>query len=317
MNTGLKVIKLRIFIKAYSKSVHITTVHTAIGKIAFKLHAITLSTLIPVLTLSCNKSTHIHNTIFLSTHGHAISQCKHFLSDFLDGLILIAFFTGLNEIGILSKTSRIKHYWLSIFVSYSAYFFKILHRNRLSTCSIICYGNDDKRYFIAIFLECFLKFLGVYIALERNFELCIFRIIYSTVESCSLASFNMSFGSIEVRISRHNISFMHKVWEKHILCSPTLVSRYHILKSCKSGNCLFKLKERCCTGITFVTKHNSCPLTITHWACSWVGEQVDINLLSFDLKHIIVCFFNPLFTFLAGTPTDRLYHLNFPRFCKR
>ena len=213
---------------------------------------------------SCNESTHIHDSIFLRTHGHTVSIIEHFFHDLFNRLVLITFLTSFDKVCIFSKTSRVEHYSFAIFVSYSTNFLDIFHRNRLSTSRVIRYRYNDKRNLISMFCQYRFQFFRVKISFKRNFQLGIFCLIDCHVPSDSLTPLNMTFRRVKMRVTRHDITLLYEIREKHVLGCTSLVSRDHVIKSCQTGNHVFQVKERRCTCITFITQHHSCPLTVTH-----------------------------------------------------
>ena len=58
-------LKFSILVETYSKSRHVTTVHTAICKEALERNAVLLRTLKPVLVTCSDETSHIHETILL------------------------------------------------------------------------------------------------------------------------------------------------------------------------------------------------------------------------------------------------------------
>ena len=64
-DTCLDSLKLCVLIKTYSKSSHITTVHTTISEEAFEWDTESLSTLVPVLVTSSDETTHVDETVLL------------------------------------------------------------------------------------------------------------------------------------------------------------------------------------------------------------------------------------------------------------
>ena len=126
----------------------------------------------------------------------------------------------------------------------------------------------------------------------------------------------MSFGGVEMGVSRHNVALVHQVGEEYIFGSASLVGGDNVFKSGEAGDDFFQFEEWGGSGIAFVTQHHACPLAVAHGAGAWVGDEVDINLFRFELEYVVVGFFQPLFAFLAGTFTDRFHHFDFPCFGK-
>ena len=127
MNTGLEVVELCILIETDGKSIHVASVHTSICKVAFKLNAISLCTLIPILATCSNKTTHIHDTVLLCTHSHTVSKFEHLTCDFLYRLVLIALLTCLDEICIFCKTSRVENDRFAEFICNGSHLSQVLH----------------------------------------------------------------------------------------------------------------------------------------------------------------------------------------------
>lgn len=103
VDAGVKHVILGVFIKTDSESLHVTTVHAAIGEVALKGDTVGLGSLIPVFPTGGDETAHVDDGIFLGAHGHAVGEVKHFLDNLLDGLVGISILAGLDKIGILGK----------------------------------------------------------------------------------------------------------------------------------------------------------------------------------------------------------------------
>ena len=127
-------------------------------------------------------------------------------------------------------------------------------------------------------LQCFLQFGGVYISFERDFQLRLFGFVYGTVQSYSFTPLNVSFGSIEMRISRNDISLVHQVGKQYVFGGTSLVCRDDVIKAGQPGNNFLQFEEGRGSGITFIAQHHACPLTVAHGSSARIGDKVDINL---------------------------------------
>ncbi len=243
-DTCFDIIKLGIFLKTNGQSRHIPAVHTSVGKITFKRNTEFFCTFIPVFMPGSNKTAHIYEAVFLGGHSHAISQRKHLLYDLLDGLVRIPVLPGLDEIGILHEACRIENNTFAVFVRKGAHLPQVLHGNRLATGGIIGDCHDDERNFVLILLQGCFQFCRIDIAFERHFQLGVFRLIYSTIERYGFTALYMPLCRIKMRVARDNISVMHQMTEKNILCGSSLMGRNYIFKSGQPGNGIFQQKER-------------------------------------------------------------------------
>ena len=93
-------------------------------------------------------------------------------------------------------------------------------------------------------LQSLFEFLGVYVALERQLQLRIFRLVDCTIKSYSLAALYVSFSCVEMRVTGNNCTGCHKVTEQHILGSPTLMGWYNVAEAGQSLYGIFQLEER-------------------------------------------------------------------------
>ena len=103
MDASVKVVKFSVLIKSYSKSLHIAAVHTTISKIALERNSEAFGSLEPVFMTGSDEAAHIDYGIFLSGHRHAIGKREHFLDNFLDSAVFVAFFASLDEIRVFGK----------------------------------------------------------------------------------------------------------------------------------------------------------------------------------------------------------------------
>ena len=212
-DAGLQIVELGIFVQTYGQSLHIATIHTAVCEIALELYTETFGALIPLFLGGSYEAAHIYDSVFLGTHGHSVGKGKHLADNLLDGLVGVSGLTCLDEIGILGKTGRIEDYRHIVFLRELAHAAQVFHRNGLAAGRIVGNGNDNERYATGILLQCFFELLQVYITLERNFELRIFRLVDRTVESCGVATLYMSFCRIEMRITGNYIAFVNEIRE--------------------------------------------------------------------------------------------------------
>ena len=187
-----------------------------------------------------------------------------------------------------------------------------MHGYGLSARSIVCYGNDDERYPVTIFLQCFLQFVRIHIAFEGDFQLRILRLIDGAVQSNGFSTFDVPLSGIKVRVTGNDVTLVHQIREKNILGGTPLMGRDDIFETGQAGDYLFQLEERGSSGITFVAQHHRCPLAVAHCSRTGVSYQIDIYLFGFKLEHIVMGFFQPLFAFLAGTLPNGFHHFNFP-----
>ena len=228
------------------------------------MHAESLSTIIPVLTLGSDEATHVNDTVFLGTHGHCISIRVHLAHDFLDGLVGITLLTGLDEVSVLSKTSRVEYNGFAILVGNSTHLTEVLHRNGLTASSIVGYSNDDERYLVGMFSQSLFQFHGVNITLERNLKLSLLGLIDGAVECNSLTAFNMTLGGVEVRVAGNDVTFVYKIRKENVLSSTALMCRDDIFETSEACDGLFQEEERVSTSIALVAGHDACPLAVAH-----------------------------------------------------
>ena len=168
-----------------------------------------------------------------------------------------------------------------------------------------------------MFLQRFFQLHRIDITFKRYFQLSILRFIDGAIQSNGLPALDMPLCGIKVRVTRNNISIMYQIREKHILSSTPLMGGNDIFKTSQTSDHFFQIEEGGSTCITFIAQHHRCPLTIAHCSRTGVSYQIDIYLFGFQLEHIVMGFFKPLFTFLAGTLPNGFHHFNFPRLCKR
>lgn len=122
------------------------------------------------------------------------------------------------------------------------------------------------------------QFGRVYIPFEGDFQLCLFGFVYRAVQRYCLPAFDVSFGCVEMGVSRYYVPLMHQIGEQYIFGGTPLMGRDDVFKSGETGDNLFQVEERRSACVTFVPKHYACPLPVAHGSCSRVGDEVDIDL---------------------------------------
>ena len=279
VDTSLEHIKLGILVKTYSKSVKVATVKTTIGQETFKGYAEQLSTLIPVLIVGSDETTHINETVLLGTHSHCIYIAVHLACNLLNSLVSIAFLAGLDEVRVLGKACAIHNYGNTVLVAKFTSLLDVLHRNGLTANGVVGNGEHHERNITLILNENFLQLLERNVTLERYLKLCVLGLVDCNVDSLSLAGFDVTLSSIEVGVARNNVAFLNEIREENILGSTSLVSWNYILETKDALYHFLELIERGCTCITLVTKHHSRPLLVAHGACTRVSKTVDIDLI--------------------------------------
>ena len=93
--------------------------------------------------------------------------------------------------------------------------------------------------------------------------------VNGTVYSVCFSDFDMSFCSVEVGISRNDVTVLYQNRKKHILGRPSLVGWEQILESGDFVHRIVKFLKRAGACVTLITHHQSTPLTVTH--CSGSG----------------------------------------------
>ena len=281
------------------------------------MHTKAFGTFVPIFFSCSNEASHIDDTILLGTHSHTIRQVEHLFRNFLYRFTAIAIFTHFDEVSVFRKTCGVKQYRFIILIRKSTDFTKVLHGYGLSAGRVVRNGNDDKRYAVTMFLQRFFQLHRIDITFKRYFQLSILRFIDGAIQSNGLPALDMPLCGIKVRVPRNDISIMYQIREKHILGSTPLMGGNDIFKTSQTSDHFFQIEEGGSTCITFVAQHHRCPLAIAHCSRTGVSYQIDIYLFGFQLEHIVMGFFQPLFTFLAGTLPNGFHHFNFPRLCKR
>ncbi len=211
LDAGLKHIELGILVKTYGKSCHIAAVHTAVSKEAFERNAVFLCAFIPVLPTGSDETAHIHEAVLLGRHRHAVGKSEHLAADFLDGLVGIAFFTGLDEICVLGKTCGVENHALVVLVSDFAHLSEVGHAHRLTAGCVVGDGNDDERDLVGVLSKAGLKLLGIHIAFERHLKLRVLGLVHSAVHGKCLAAFDVPLSGVEMRVARNDVARLHEM----------------------------------------------------------------------------------------------------------
>ena len=108
LDAGLEHVELRVLVKTDSESRHVTTVHTAVCQEALEGDEELLGALIYILPAGCDEATHVHETVFLRRHRHAVGKSEHLAADLLDCGVLELGLTHLDEICVLCETSGVE-----------------------------------------------------------------------------------------------------------------------------------------------------------------------------------------------------------------
>jgi hypothetical protein len=185
-----------------------------------------------------------------------------------------------------------------------------------TACRVVGYGHYDERYPVGMLLKGALQLGRVYIALERHFELGLLGLVDGTVQGDGLSALDVALGGVEVRVAGHDVALVYEVREEHILGRPALVGGNHVLETGQPLDGFLQPEERVGPRVALVAGHYARPLAVAHGPGARVGEQVDVHLVGFQLKHIVMSLLNPLLALFSRALADRLHHLDFPRFSK-
>ena len=153
VNTRLEHIKLGVLLQTNCQSSHIATIHTTIGDKALVRDTVAFAPLVPVLAVGSDEATHIHDTVLLSRHRHTISIGEHLLGNLLNTLVGITLLAGLDEISILSKTSRVHIHRHAILMAQLTCLTDILHRYWLTSYRVIRHSQHHKWHIARVVLE--------------------------------------------------------------------------------------------------------------------------------------------------------------------
>ena len=167
----------------------------------------------------------------------------------------------------------------------------ILHRYRLSAYGIVGHSKYHKWHITRVVLEELLEVNEVYVTLEWDFELGVFCLFDGHVNCVCTACFDMTFGGVEVRVTRDDLPLFYKVREEYVLCSTTLVSRDDIVETRDAGDSVFEFEEGFTARVAFVAEHERSPLAVGHGSSTRVGKQVNIHLLAAEHKDVVFSFF--------------------------
>ena len=242
-DTGVEHVELGVLLEADSQCCHISSVHTTIGNEALEGDAELFAAFVPLGFVGSDETTHVHETVFLSRHGHRVHIREHLAGDLLDGFVGVAFLARLDEIGVLGEASRVHIYGHTVFVAEFGGGFDVSHRDGLTTDGVVGDGQYHERHVALVLAEHFLQFLERDVALEGSLELGVFGIVAGDVNSRGFAGFDMTFGGVEVCIAGDDLTGLNEVREEHVLGCATLVSRDDVVEAGEACNGLFELKE--------------------------------------------------------------------------
>lgn len=274
-----QIVELGVLVESDGECVHVATVHSAVGQVAFKLHAIAFGALIPVFLVCGDEAAHVDESVFLGAHGHAIGQGKHFFGYLLDGLLGVGWLSGLDEVGVLGEAGRIEDDALAILVSYFADGFQVFHRDRLSASGVVCDGDDDEGHMVAMLFEHASELLGIDVAFEGNFELGVLGFVDGAIDDGGVAAFDVAFGRVEGRIAWNYVAVVHEVGEEHVFGGTSLVCGDDVFEARQSLYGFFQAEEGVGSGVAFVARHDASPLAVAHGSGARVGQKVDVHLV--------------------------------------
>ena len=106
---------------------------------------------------------------FLADIESAVGIAEHFARDLLDRLVGIAFFAGLDEVGVLGKAGSVEIEWNVKFLQHGMSRLDIFHRNGLTAGGVVRQGHETGGNFGGAFFADEIFELGhIHVALERD-----------------------------------------------------------------------------------------------------------------------------------------------------
>ena len=317
LDAGVEVVELGVLVQAYGQCLHVAAVHAAVGEVALADDGEDLGGLEPVIVAGGDEAAHVHDAVLLRRHGHAVGQVEHLASDLLDGLVLVAFFADFDEVCVLGEAGGVEDDALAVLVGDGADLAEVLHADGLSAGGVVGDGDDDEGNLVGVLGQALLELLGVYVALEGDFELGVAGLVDGAVDGEGLAGLDVALGGVEVGVAGHVVAFVHECGEEDVLCCPALVGGDYVVEAGEAVDGFLELEPAACAGVALVAHHEGGPLAVAHGARARVGQQVDVDLFGGELEYVVVSVLDPLLTLFAGAFVDGLYHFDFPGFCER
>ena len=117
-------------------------------------------------------------------------------------------------------------------------------------------------------------------------------------------------GGIEMRVVDHIVAGLDDGREEQIFSDSSLMNGNEILESENVAQGFFKMLIIAALSVCFITEHHAGPLVVAHGAGAGVGQQIDKDILRFQVEDVEVSFANALFAFFAGNEINRLYDLD-------
>ena len=144
-NSAFQIFKFRCFVQTNRQSCHISSCHSAVSDKSFVDNGKIGSVAVHFFIVQSDKSTDVHQTVFLGTHGHPDSVRENFFTDFFDASVFLSGFSFLNEISVFRKTGSVKNQRNAVLVGEFFHRFDVFQRNGLSTGSVARNRNQTKR----------------------------------------------------------------------------------------------------------------------------------------------------------------------------
>ena len=121
----------------------------------------------------------------------------------------------------------------------------------------------------------------------------------------------------EVHIAGNVLAGFDQGLAHQVLRPATLVCRHDIAIAIVGLHHLLEVVEVPAAGVRLVAKHHAGPLPVAHCTGTAIGEQIDVHVLRSQQKGVVSCLPHSLLPPLARRNTDRLDHLDLPRFGPR
>ena len=192
----------------------------------------------------------------------------------------------------------------------------VLHADGLTSNGVVGDGENHKRDIALVLLQHFLQFFKADITFEGDFELGVVSLGNGDVDSESLAALNVTLSGVKVGVAGNNHAGFHQIAEQHVLGSTTLMGGDDVVKTGNLGDSVLHVIETAGTAVALVTHHHCAPLAVAHGTRAGVGEQVNVDIVAFQHKDVLVGFFEPFLALFAGGFLNGFNHFDFPRFCK-
>ena len=268
-----------------------------------------------VLIAGDEQAADVHQAVLLGGHGGSLGVGEHFAGDLADALILVAFLTLVDEVGVLGQTGGVDDQGDVVGLADLGDLADVGHGHGLTTVVVAGDGDDGAAHLAGMLSDEVAHALGIDVALE-GMVVGVGGGAFLDAEVKGLAAhdFGVAAEGVEVHVADGvhagtGIDLRHDV-----VGSAALMGGLHVGHAEHFLHGLLQTVEGLAAGVGLVTLEHGAPLVLGHGGGAGVGDAVHVAIFSAQTEGVVAGFLQGLLAIFLGGLLNGLDNLDAERF---